>query len=378
MSTSITTRAVHAGEPHLLGGAVAPIVRSTVNHVPPGSAHALIPYPRLSNQVNHTSVAAKLADLEGAEAGLLLASGMAAISTALLAILAPGDELLIQRTVYGGTHSLVHGLLAELGIHAIPIDPTQPGSWVAGPRTRAIYVESLSNPLMAVPELEAVLRFARAQGLISLIDNTFATPVLYPAAARGFDLVLHSATKYLNGHSDVCAGAVVGRAQLVAMVLKRSHLLGGSLDPQAAWLLGRGMKTLPLRVRAQCAGAEQIARFLADAPGVERVYHPSLPASPHHLRATRLLSGFGGMVSFELADGPTADRFLQALGLFFHGPSLGGVESLATRPTLTTHASMSAKERADQGIRDGLIRLSVGIEDPADLLADLAQALAVG
>jgi cystathionine beta-lyase/cystathionine gamma-synthase len=209
---------------------------------------------------------------------------------------------------------------------------------------------------------------------VSLVDHTFATPVLVPAAALGIDLVLHSATKYLNGHSDVCAGAVLGSAARIAGVKAKLQLLGGSLDPEAAWLLHRGVKTLGLRVRAQCAIAMRVASYLHERGAV--THYPGLPSHPDHAIARRLFGGrFGGMVGVELQDAATAERFLESLALFFPGPSLGGLESSATRPAATSHAKLGAAERKEQGIADGLVRLSIGIEDAGDLVADLGQAL---
>ncbi len=374
----LLTRIVHAGEasPPILGGAVPPIVRATVQSVPPGTSYADIRYPRLSNLENQVIAAAKLADLEGAEAAVLTASGMAAVTTSLLAVLQAGDELLVQEVLYGGSHSFVHGVLPTLGITVRSFDPRRPDSWTAGPKTRAVYCETIANPLMQVGELDALAAFSRAHGLVSLVDNTFATPLLFRPLAQGFDLSLHSATKYLNGHSDVVAGAVCGSRALVDRVHARLNLLGGSIDPQAAWLLHRGMKTLVLRVRQQVASAGEVARFLADRPEVATVHYPGLPGHPDHDRARRLLDGFGAMLAVELHGGaPAAEAFMGRLRLFMPAISLGGVESLITRPAASSHAGMSARDRAAVGVRDGLLRLSIGIEDPADLIADLAQAL---
>jgi cystathionine beta-lyase/cystathionine gamma-synthase len=223
----------------------------------------------------------------------------------------------------------------------------------------------------------AVVEFARRAKLVSLIDNTFASPVNFQPAEIGYDLSLHSATKYLNGHSDVVAGAVIGKAELVDQVRRRLNHLGGTLDPEACYLLYRGLRTLVLRVERQNENALQLARFLHDHEAVARVHYPGLPSHPHHERAASLFRGFGGMLSFELAGGPAAvARFLAAVRLAVVGPSLGGVETLLTQPARTSHAALSPAQRAAMGISDDLIRMSVGIEAVADLSADLQQALA--
>jgi cystathionine gamma-synthase/cystathionine gamma-lyase/cystathionine beta-lyase len=370
------TRLVHAGEQRLLDGTIAPVVRSTVNRVAPDAAYEDIRYPRLSNLPNQTTVADKLADLEGAEVGLVTASGMAAISAALFAVLAPGDHVLVQSVTYGATHVLACDLLRPWGVEVDLVSGVDPDSWrrALRPNTKAIYVETISNPLLRVTDLEAVVAFAREHGLVSLADHTFATPVLVPGAAIGIDLVLHSATKYLNGHSDVCAGAVLGSASRIHDVKARLQLLGGSLDPEAAWLLHRGVKTLGLRFRAQCANAMRIAAYLHER-GVT-VHYPGLPTHPDHAVARRLFGArFGGMVAMELDGAAAAERFMDTLAFVFPGPSLGGLESSATRPAATSHAKLGPAQRAEQGIADGLVRLSIGIEDADDLIADLRQAL---
>jgi cystathionine beta-lyase/cystathionine gamma-synthase len=237
-------------------------------------------------------------------------------------------------------------------------------------------VESMTNPLLEVADLEGVVQFAREHRLLALIDNTFATPVNYQPLRRGFDLVLHSATKYLNGHSDIVAGAVAGSAALIESIRHRANHLGGSLDPHAAFLLKRGLKTLALRVRYQNGSTQQIAEFLRAHPQVTQVNYPGLPTHPRHARARQLFSGFGGVLSFELKGSPArADEFAARVRIPTVAPSLGGVHSLLTRPATTSHAGLSRDERLQRGIRDGLLRLSVGIESTEDLIEDLRQAL---
>ena len=240
-----------------------------------------------------------------------------------------------------------------------------------------IYVESLTNPLVQVADLEAVVAFAREQGLVTVIDNTFASPVNFRPAELGIDLVMESATKYLNGHTDICAGVVAGSEEQVAKIKVTLDHLGGVLDSHACFLLERGLKTLPIRVREQNASAHRIAQFLEDHPGVARVNYPGLPSHAQHERAARLFEGFGGMLSFELRGGvEEAESFLGKLTLPAHAASLGGAESLIVRPAAATHGGVSPEERARSGISDNLIRFSVGLEDVEDLLEDLEKALA--
>ncbi len=376
----LETKLIHAGEarPRIEGAGILPIFRSTVWENRPGEDYHDIRYPRLSNLPNHIVLGEKLAALEGAEAGLVTGSGMAAISASLLALLGAGDHVLVQDCVYGGTHSLLTQDLRQLGIEVDFVDADDPSAWKPKlrPETRAFYVETLSNPLLEIPDFEAVVRFAREHDLITLIDSTFASPVNFRPIEHGFDLVLHSCTKYLNGHSDVAAGCVVGGADLVARAKRKLDHLGGSLDPQAAYLLHRGVKTLALRVAQQCRSAQAIAEFLEAHPRVARVRYPGLASHPQHERAQKLFDGFGGMLSFELTGGaPAADEVIGRLELPMSSASLGGVESIVTRPAATSHAGVPAEERERAGISDGLVRLSVGIEAPEDLIADLDSAL---
>jgi cystathionine beta-lyase/cystathionine gamma-synthase len=379
---AIETKLIHAGEPEpLIGGAVAmPIFQSATFAYRGEQSYHDLRYIRLSNTPNHEVLHRKLAALENAEAALVAGSGMAAISATLLALLGTGDHLLAQDCLYGGTHDLLTADLPALAISTDFIDPNDPASWreQLTTRTRAIYVETVSNPLMGVADLHAVVEFAAAHGLVSIIDNTFASPVNFRPAEAGFDLSLHSCTKYLNGHSDIVAGAVIGRASLVQKVAHKLNHLGGVLDPHACFLLHRGMKTLAVRVRYQNESALKIARFLESHPKVRQVNYPGLESSPDHLRACDLLDGFGGMLSFELEGGVTAaDRFIEHVTLPISAPSLGGVESLITRPATTSHSGMTPEERSRAGIAEGLIRFSVGLEATEDLVEDFTRSLAV-
>lgn len=378
---ALATRLIHAGEvqPRIAGAVSMPIFQSsTFEYTGQGGYHDL-KYIRLNNTPNHQVLHAKLSAITGGEGALVAASGMAAISAALLAVLRAGDHLLVQESIYGGTHGLIVEELVALGIEHDFIDADAPASWpsLVRPTTRAIYVESATNPLVQVADLEAVVAFARAHELVSMIDNTFLSPVLFRPLDLGFDLELHSATKYLNGHSDIVAGVVVGRRDLVEKALHRLSHLGGSLDPHACFLLHRGLKTLELRVERQSANALALARALEEHPAVERVYYPGLPSHPRHERAKRLFRSFGGMLAFELAGGQAAaERLLEGLTLPISAPSLGGVESLVIRPAISSHAGLEPAERLRQGIRDDLLRVSVGIEDAGDLIADFRAALA--
>ncbi len=379
VGAGLETRLVHAGHGERIGGAlVLPIFQSAVFGIEETGYEGL-KYPRYGNLPNQEAVAAKLASLEGAEAAVVTASGMAAISAALLSVLSSGDHLLALDCLYGGTHTLITKRFPSFGIRHDFIGGDDPASWKAmlKPETRAIYVETTTNPLTQVPELDAVVAFAREHGLVSLIDNTFATPIGFRPAERGFDLSLHSCTKYLNGHSDLVAGAAIGSGAAVEKVHSWLKLLGGSLDPHAAFLLMRGMKTLSLRVARQSENALSLARHLEAQPGVARVRYPGLPSHPDHERAARLLDGFGAMLAFEPAGGEeAADRFLSRVRLATHAPSLGGLETLVVSPARSSHAGLKPEERERLGITGALVRVSVGIESLPDLIADFDQALA--
>ena len=380
LTRRLATRAVHAGEPEpRIEGAVAiPIFQSATFETAGEKSYDAVRYVRLNNTPNHQSLHAKLASLEAGEAAVVAASGMAAITTTLLALLSHGDHLLALEGLYGGTHTFVTRDLAEFGIAHDLMDGNRPEIWSAllKPSTRAIYVETITNPLMQVPDLEQIVRFARKHGLVSIIDSTFATPVNYRPLDSGFDLVVHSGTKYLNGHSDLAAGAVIGPRELVRRVTHRLNHLGGVLDPHACFLLHRGIKTLVLRVRQQNENALALARFLAAHAAVDEVNYPGLETHPQHGRARKLFSGFGGMLSFEVQGGvEAAETLLSRLRIPRSAPSLGGVETLITRPATTSHAGVPAKERIRMGISDSLVRVSVGIEDPGDLVEDFKQGL---
>ncbi|HEX4649309.1 MAG TPA: aminotransferase class I/II-fold pyridoxal phosphate-dependent enzyme [Steroidobacteraceae bacterium] len=376
----IETKLVHAGEPRprIAGAVEMPIFQSaTYEYGGEGSYHD-VRYLRTNNTPSQTALHAKIAALEGAQAALVTASGMAAISTTLFTVLSAGDHLLAQSSLYGGTYDLLSKDFSKFGLAVDFIDADRRESWTGRlrPTTRAIYVEAMTNPLLEVADLEAVVEFARAHGLVSIIDNTFASPINYRPIEAGFDLSIHSATKYLNGHSDIVAGAVSGGAELIERIRHKANHLGGSLDPHAAFLLSRGLKTLALRVRYQNHSTLEIARFLEDHAAVARVHYAGLESHARHARARGLFAGFGGVLSFEIS-GPAsrAEEFGRRVRIPAVAPSLGGVQTLLTRPATTSHAGLTPEERARLGISDGLLRLSVGIESTEDLLEDFEQAL---
>jgi cystathionine beta-lyase/cystathionine gamma-synthase len=376
----IETKLIHAGEPEprIMGAVSMPIFQSAMFEYAGETSYHDLKYIRLNNTPNHAALHEKLAALENAEAALVAASGMAAISTTLLSVLSSGDHLLVQDCLYGGTHDFVTKDLRTFGISYDFIDADDPESWNAKLRTntKAIYVETITNPTMQVADHKSIIEFGKSHGLVTMIDNTFASPINFRPPEWGFDLSLHSCTKYLNGHSDIVAGAVIGRAELVERVKNRLDHLGGSLDPHACFLLHRGMKTLAVRVRYQNESALRIAKFLDDHQAVEKVNYPGLDTHPQHERARELFDGFGGMVSFELRGGAaTAEEFIKRTTLPIIAPSLGGVETLLTLPVKTSHSGMSSEDRHALGITDGLVRMSVGIEATEDIIEDLNHAL---
>jgi cystathionine beta-lyase/cystathionine gamma-synthase len=376
----IETKLIHAGEPEpLIHGAVSmPIFQSSTFEYAGQDSYHDLKYIRLNNTPNHIVLHQKLAALENAEAAIVTASGMAAISTALLTLLSAGDHFLAQECLYGGTHDFLTNDFAPLGISFDFIDGNDPDSWKPKlrPNTRVVLVETMTNPLLQVADLKAVSEFAKAHGLISLIDNTFASPINFRPPEWGFDLSLHSCTKYLNGHSDIVAGAVIGRANLIEKITHKLNHLGASLDPHACFLLHRGVKTLAVRMRHQNESAFKIARYLENRPAIDSVNYPGLEGHPDHHRARELFDGFSGMLSFELKGGvDEAERFIQNTTLPVSAPSLGGVETLITRPATTSHSGMSPEDRQALGISDSLIRVSVGLEATEDLIEDFEQAL---
>ncbi|HVV73618.1 MAG TPA: aminotransferase class I/II-fold pyridoxal phosphate-dependent enzyme, partial [Verrucomicrobiae bacterium] len=324
---------------------------------------------------NQRAVVSKVAVLEKAEDGLVFGSGMAAISTVLFAHLKPGDHAIFQADLYGGTFHFVAAELKAFGVEIVFASGVEQFKSSLRPNTRLLYVESPSNPLLRCIDLAAVAQLARSHGLLSIIDNTFATPINQTPIEFGIDAVVHSATKYLNGHSDVNAGILVSSKRVVERVGEYAISHGGTLDSHACYQLERGLKTLAIRVRTQNDSAGRLARFLETHPAVSRVNYPGLPNHPDHGIASQQMRGFGGMLSFELRQPAQVEGMLKRFRLVTPALSLGGVETLVCVPSQTSHRTMSPEERRQAGIAEGLVRLSVGVEDVEDLIEDFEQAL---
>jgi cystathionine beta-lyase/cystathionine gamma-synthase len=357
---------------------VAPIMQAAtfVNAV--GSDREVL-YTRYGNNPNQLSLARKYALLEGAEDAVFVASGMGATALAHLAVLRPGDHLVTSRWIYGGTIKLFDEEFGRLGISVTYVDPTTPRIWRKSIRetTRAIFIETPVNPTVRVLDVAPIASLAKESGIALLVDATFASPINFRPLEHGADLVITSATKYLNGHSDVIGGAVAGARPVVEEVTRLMRSWGQALDPHAAWLIERGMKTLAVRMARHNANGLAVASFLEKHPALSSVSYPGLPSHPDHAIAAKTLDGFGGMVGAVIKGGTAAaERFLKRLRLFIHAPSLAGVESLVSEPRLTSHKALSAEQLASAGIAPGFVRLSCGVEDAEDLIADLEQALA--
>jgi methionine-gamma-lyase len=381
------TLAIHAGEEkHGVGGPVTTPIQQTSNFTfsstaemkrwAEGKSSAYI-YTRYGNPTL-TVAETKLAALEGAEEAVVAASGMAAISSGLLSVLRSGDELIATRQLYGGSYRLMRDIFPRFGITVRHVESDLAGiESLVNPRTKALYVETPTNPTLRLVDLRKAVAFARRHKLVSLIDNTFASPALQKPVELGFDIVLHSATKYLSGHSDIIAGAAAGSHRWIAEVRRQIIYLGGSMDPLAAYLLIRGLKTLEIRVQRHCENALAVAKFLEKHPKVSRVYYPGLASHPDHRLARKQMRGFGGMLAFDAKGGlAAARRFCDRVRIFLLAASLGGVESLVVLPIYTSHYKMSAAELRGAGVEPGTVRVSVGLEDPQDLIEDLRQALA--
>ena len=334
-----------------------------------------------SRYENPTVVAVeqKLAAVDGAEAALLFSSGMAAISTALITLLRSGDEILCCSAIYGGTFHIIEDLLPKLGIthRFVPLEELANVGSVIGPNTRIVWFESPINPTLRCVDVRAVAAACKKAGVVSAIDNTFASSINQPVLSMGVDLSMQSCTKYLNGHSDVTGGALSGSQALLAPMARMRRLLGGVMDPLPAFALGRGMKTMPLRVAQHNANAMAVASFLEQHRAIERVYYPGLASHPDHAIAARQMSGFGGVVTIDVKGGKDgAFRVFDKLKVIKRAASLGGVESICSLPILTSQYGLTDEELAKAGISKGMIRISIGLEDAGDLIADLDQALA--
>ena len=369
------TLCVHAGElkdtQH--GGAISPLFASTsysFTDVKIGQ------YPRYFNTPNQRGLSEKIAALEGAEAGMIFGSGMAAISTALLSHLKAGDHVVFQDDLYGGTRNFIKYEFPKYGIEFSFTKGLNPENFSAEIRsnTQGIYIETPSNPTLKIIDLKAVATLAKKAGLWTMIDNTFASPVNQNPIALGIDVVLHSATKYLGGHSDICAGVVLGTKECIERVFSSAKNFGGSLSDYTVWLLERSVKTLFIRVQAQNENAQQVAEFLDHADWVDHVFYPGLKSHPDHELAKAQMHGFGGMLSFNLVKQIDSKKFLLSLALIKPTMSLAGIESTALSPHLTSHALLTEEERLAQGITPQMIRFSTGIEAIEDIKADLYQA----
>jgi len=336
-------------------------------------------YTRYGNPT-HTVAERAISELEGTDAALLFASGMNAITTTILSLLQSGDHIVAQRDIYGGVTKFLSQWLPKLGIETTLVDTTDYSQHERAitSKTKLLYLESPTNPTLRVVDLRKVTALARHHNLITLIDSTFATPINQRAAEFGIDLVMHSGTKYFSGHSDLICGIVAGRQDLIDKIHSTRTTLGGCMDPHAAWLLLRGIKTLALRVQRQNDNALRVAQFLAGHPKVKHVHYPFLETHPQYALAQEQLRGGGGVLSFEVdGTGESARQLAESLHLFTLAPSLGGVDSLVSIPVLTSHAMISSEQRQKMGITDEMIRLSVGIENAEDLIGDLEQALSV-
>ncbi len=334
-------------------------------------------YPRYFNTPNQQALTKKIAALEHTEDALIFGSGMAAISHALMAFLSAGDHVVFQQTLYGGTYNFATTQLEKYGISYSFTSGWKVEDFEAQVQsnTKLIYVETPSNPLLTITDLKAVSSLAKSRGVTTMIDNTFASPINQNPADFGIDIMIHSATKYMGGHSDICAGAVAASKEHIQILWNSSICFGGSLSDQTVWLLERSLKTMGLRVKAQTENAQQIAEYLEGHNDIETVYYPGLKSHTDHELAKVQMNGFGAMLSFELNTDIDPSAFMKSLALIKPSMSLAGVESTMTSPVLTSHSLMHPDDRAKQGIKDGLIRFSVGIEEVEDLITDIEQAI---
>jgi cystathionine beta-lyase/cystathionine gamma-synthase len=376
---SLPTLAVHAGEPaHDADAPVATPLQLSVSFVHEVGTADELRYPGYGNTPNADVVQRKLAALERAESALVLSSGTGATACALMALLRPGDHLLASRDLYGGTLRLLTEEFTALGIDVTLVDPFEARGWRKRMRkeTRAVFLESPVNPTCRVIDLRPLSYLTHEGGLALVVDSTFASPINFRPLEHGADVVIHSTTNLLNGHHDVMGGVVLGTASYLEEVRQKMMMWGQAPDPFSCWLLERGLKTLDVRVGRQNENAMRIAQWCSERREVRGVHYAGLPTHPDHEVAAEQMNGFGGILGLELAGGGrAADRFVRKLRLIRHAPGSGGVDSLVSEPRFTSHMHLSAEERASRGMPDGFLRLSVGIEDVADLIADLEHAL---
>lgn len=375
----LSTTAVHGGASHRDPGTgvASPLVQSVNYAQEPGTSAGLL-YTRYGNTPNAALLQKRLAMLEGAESALVLSSGMGATACAMLALLRPGDHLISSSWIYGGTRKLFTEDIIGMGIEVSFVNPLEPRGWRKALRknTRVIFLESPVNPTCRVIELNSLQSLAHSEGIALVVDSTFASPVNFRPLEHGVDVVIHSATKYLNGHHDILAGVVCGSEPFIDEVRRKMTVWGQAPDPFACWLLERGLKTIDVRVRRQNENAMRVAEWCSKRTEIAKVHYPGLPNHPDHKIAKTLLDGFGGMLAIELkGGGPAALKFVKKLQVFTYAASLGGVDSLVIEPRYSSHEHMSVEEREKIGIPDGFLRVSIGIENAEDLIADIEQAL---
>ena len=372
----INTICVHVGEVEdtQFKGAVSPIYPSTSYAFDGVDVKR---YPRYFNTPNQEMLCKKIAALEHTEDALIFGSGMAAISGALLAFLQKGDHVIVQQVIYGGTYNFIVSEFDKYGIEYsfTESDKTSDFESLIKPNTKVIYIETPSNPLLGITDMQAIASLAKANNILTMIDNTFASPINQNPYNFGIDIVLHSATKYMGGHSDISAGAIAASKTHIEQIWKTAINLGGNLSDQTVWLLERSLKTLNLRVKEQTKNAQEIAEYLEQNKYIDAVFYPGLKSHPQHELAKKQMKGFGAMLSFELTKGIDPMDFQRNLQLIKPSMSLAGLESTTVSPVQTTHALLSEEERLKRGIKNGLIRFSVGIEEPEDLIADILQAI---
>lgn len=374
----INTICVHTGEvkDEQFKGAISPMYVSTSYAFDDVDVKR---YPRYFNTPNQEMLCKKIAALENTEDGLIFGSGMAAISAAMFAFLKSGDHVIIQQVIYGGTFNLVVSEFEKYGIEYsfTESDNVADFKLLIKENTKIIYIETPSNPLLGITDIEAIATIAKEKGVLTMIDNTFASPINQTPKDFGIDIILHSATKYMGGHSDISAGAIAASKEHIAKIWETAINFGGNLSDQTVWLLERSLKTLNLRVKEQTKNAQVMAEFLENNENIDRVYYPGLKSHPQYKLAKKQMKSFGAMLSFELKENINAMDFQNSLKLIKPSMSLAGLESTTVSPALATHALLSKEERLERGIKDGLIRFSVGIEDTQDLIEDIEQAIKI-
>ena len=356
------------------GGSVSPIFVSTSYEY---INKDISRYPRYFNTPNQEALCKKISALECSESAMIFGSGMAAISTTLLAFLSSGDHILLQKDIYGGTRNLVEAQFDRFNIDYTFTDDIDLKCFKSGIKknTKVIYIETPSNPLLKIIDIEKIAQFAKSRDIITIIDNTFATPIIQKPILFGVDVVLHSATKYFGGHSDISAGAVAASQAHIDKIWNLAKNLGGNLSDYSVWLLERSMKTLSIRVKAQQKNAKKLAKYLSESRYVKKVYYPGLKNHPNHNLAKKQMKGYGAMISFEFIDKIDPSLFLTSLNLIKPSMSLAGVESTMLSPAETSHYLLTENERLSQGITNELIRFSVGIENKKDIIMDIEHAI---